>query len=164
MISPMRIFFLIFFGKEKFKMSDIDKYVGTNCLKTHLSLFSLNVGFMTLTQKQMTQIFPRTHNRVVRQLFVQIDKSTLKSWDDITNAFVKQYKYNTLIEVTKSNFKTSFQKQSFIELQNKSFGNFLECHQFIFLYFQIFLKNTFLYIYYFIFNHFFKNTKKIENQ
>ena len=138
-------------------MLDIGKYVGTNCPKTHLSLFFSNIGFMTLTQKQMTQIFPRTHNRVVRQLFVQIDKSTLKSWNDITNAFVKQYKYNTLIEVTKSNFKTSFQK---IVLKNNPLSSYrikvLVIWNIINLFFCIFkyFLKIFFYLYYFIFNHF----------
>lgn len=83
-------FFPEVFNPEKFKMPDIDKYDGTGCPKTHPQLFFSNVGSMGLTQKQMAKIIPRTLSGAAVRWFAQIDKSTLKSWDDIANAFVKQ--------------------------------------------------------------------------
>lgn len=71
-------------------MPDIDKYDGTGCPKTHPLLFFSNVGSMRLTQKQMAKIFPRILSGAAGRWFTQIDKSTLKSWDDIANAFLKQ--------------------------------------------------------------------------
>lgn len=107
------------FNPEKFKMPDIDKYDGTGCPKTHLQLFFSNVGSMGLTQKQMAQIFPRTLSGAAGRWFAQIEKSTLKSWDDIANAFVKQYNYNTQMEVTRRRLEMTRQRP------NERFTDFL---------------------------------------
>ena len=45
------ILFFNIFRERKVQDACLGKYVGTNCPKTHLSLFFSNVGFMTLTQK-----------------------------------------------------------------------------------------------------------------
>ena len=107
------------FNPEQFKMPDIDKYDGTGCPKTHLQLFFSNVGSMGLTQKQMAQIFPRTLSGAAGRWFAQIEKSTLKSWDDIANAFVKQYNYNTQMEVTRRRLEMTRQRP------NERFTDFL---------------------------------------
>lgn len=104
---------------EKSKMPEIYKYDETRCPKTHLQLFFSNVGSMGLTQKQMAQIFPRTLSGAAGRWFTQIEKSTLKSWDDIANAFLKQYNYNTQIEVTRRGLEMTRQRP------NETFTDFL---------------------------------------
>ena len=75
----------------KFKMPEMDKFDGTACPKTHLKMYVGAMKPLGVGNELLAQLFQRTLTGAAMKWFVDLEDSQKRTWDDICNAFNKQY-------------------------------------------------------------------------
>ncbi|KAF5934451.1 hypothetical protein HYC85_030622 [Camellia sinensis] len=100
-----------------FKMPHIDRFDGSGDPMVHLRLFSNILRPMGLTRLQKLSLFGRTLSGVAVIWYAKLEDDVKRNWDEMAEAFVAQYSYNTQIEVTTRDLETTRQepKESFSE-------------------------------------------------
>ncbi|KAF5932790.1 hypothetical protein HYC85_028961 [Camellia sinensis] len=102
---------------DRFKMPHIDRFDGSGGPMVHLSLFSDVLRLMGLTRLQKLSLFGRTLSGIAVTWYAKLEHSVKRSWEEMAEAFVAQYSYNTQIEITTRDLETTRQepKESFSE-------------------------------------------------
>ncbi|KAF5932946.1 hypothetical protein HYC85_029117 [Camellia sinensis] len=102
---------------DRFKMPHIDRFDGLGDPMVHLSLFSDVLRPMGLTRLQKLSLFGRTLSGIAVTWYAKLEDSVKRSWEEMAEAFVAQYSYNTQIEITTRDLETMRQdpKESFSE-------------------------------------------------
>jgi len=103
----------------KFKMPNMDKFDGTTCPKTHLKMYVGALNPFGLNSELLAQLFQQSLTGAALRWFVSLDRSKIKNWEDICNAFNTQYHYNLEVDVTRRELETTRQKN------NEPFSSFL---------------------------------------
>ncbi|KAF5934346.1 hypothetical protein HYC85_030517 [Camellia sinensis] len=100
---------------DRFKMPQIDRFDGSGDPMVHLRLFSDILRPMGLTRPQKLSLFGRTLSGVAAIWYAKLEDDVKRSWDEMAEAFVAQYSYNTQIEITTRDLETTRQehKESF---------------------------------------------------
>ncbi|KAL7257818.1 hypothetical protein ACSBR1_004016 [Camellia fascicularis] len=106
---------------DRFKMPHIDRFDGSGDPMVHLSLFSDVLRPMGLTRSQKLSLFGRTLSGIAAIWYAKLEDSVKRSWEEIAEAFVAQYSYNTQIEITTRDLETTRQepKESFSEFVSR---------------------------------------------
>ncbi|MCQ3971487.1 hypothetical protein FK511_29700, partial [Klebsiella pneumoniae] len=83
----------------------------------HLRLFSDVLRPMGLTRLQKLSLFGRTLSGVASAWYAKLGDDVKRNWDEMAEAFILQYSYNTQIEITTRDLETTRQepKESFSE-------------------------------------------------
>ncbi|KAF5934477.1 hypothetical protein HYC85_030648 [Camellia sinensis] len=102
---------------NSFKMPHIDRFDGSGDPMVHLSLFSDILRPMGLTRLQKLSLFGRTLSGIAVTWYAKLEDSVKRSWEEMAEAFVAQYSYNTQIEITTRDLETMRQepRESFSE-------------------------------------------------
>ncbi|KAF5931962.1 hypothetical protein HYC85_028133 [Camellia sinensis] len=95
---------------DSFKMPQIDRFDGSRDPMVHLRLFSDILWLMGLTQPQKLSLFGRTLSGVAAIWYAKLEDEVKRSWDEMAEAFVAQYSYNTQIEITTRDLETTRQE------------------------------------------------------
>ncbi|KAF5932703.1 hypothetical protein HYC85_028874 [Camellia sinensis] len=98
-------------------MPHIDRFDGSGDPMVHLRLFSDILRPMGLTRLQKLSLFGRTLSGVAAIWYAKLEDDVKRSWDEMAEAFILQYSYNTQIEITTRDLETTRQepKESFSE-------------------------------------------------
>ncbi|KAL7224487.1 hypothetical protein ACSBR1_025860 [Camellia fascicularis] len=96
---------------DRFKMPHIDPFDGSGDPMVHLHLFSDILRPMGLTTAQKLSLLSQTMSGIVAKL----EDFVKQNWEELAEAFIAQYSYNTQIEVTTRDLETTRQgpKESF---------------------------------------------------
>ena len=94
---------------EKFRMLDLDKFEETEDPNVHLRMYVRALSPMGIRRELLGHLVQRTLTRVALCLFLNLDPTKIRTWEDIFNVFVYQYVYNTQLDVTTKEPKTSCQ-------------------------------------------------------
>lgn len=78
----------------KFKVYDFKKYKGLDCPKNHLRNFSRKMVAYAYDEKMLIHYFKDNLSGTSLKWYMQLEKAHICTWEDITNAFLRQYKYN----------------------------------------------------------------------
>ncbi|XP_050914773.1 uncharacterized protein LOC127129670 [Lathyrus oleraceus] len=78
----------------KFKTPDFEKYKGVSCLNNHLRMFVRNMAAYAANEKLMMHSFQDSLSRASLDWYMQLERTHVKTWEDLANAFLRQYKYN----------------------------------------------------------------------
>ena len=81
----------------------IDGYL-FNLKIVHLRMFVGTLQPMGLEPKMFCNLFHRTLSGAAAQWFLSLEDSKTRNWEDIMDAFVAQYNYNTQLDVTLMGF------------------------------------------------------------
>ena len=94
---------------DKFKWP-LEKFDGSGCPTTHLRSFTgiLRIG-RRFTDEQLGQAFQFSLSGGAHKWFLHLKPSQIKSWVDITTAFVEHYSYNTEVETHRRQLETIMQ-------------------------------------------------------
>ena len=95
---------------DRFKMPQIDRFDGSGDPMVHLRLFSDILRPMGLTRPQKLSLFGRTLSGVAAIWYAKLEDEVKRSWDEMAEAFVAQYSYNTQIEITTRDLETTRQE------------------------------------------------------
>ena len=85
----------------KFKMPEIERYTGINCPRIHLRLYSTIMRADGLDEAQMIMFFPMSLSSVAQQWFASLDVSCRQTWDDLNQEFLRQFAFNTVINISR---------------------------------------------------------------
>lgn len=95
---------------DRFKMLHIDRFNGFGDPTVHLRLFSDILQPMGLTRLQKLSLFGRTLLGIAAIWYAKLEDSMKRSWEEMAEAFIAQYSYNTHIEVTTRNLEGTRQE------------------------------------------------------
>ena len=83
----------------KFMMPEIERYMGISYLRIHLRLYSTVMRAHGLDEAQMIMFFPMSLSGVAQHWFASLDISRRRTWDDLTQKFLRQFAFNIVIDV-----------------------------------------------------------------
>ncbi|XP_058760043.1 uncharacterized protein LOC131633346 [Vicia villosa] len=79
---------------RKFKIPDFEKYKGLTCPRNHLRMYVRKMAAYAHDQKLMIHFFQESLSGASIDWYMQLEKSSVRSWNDLANTFLKHYKYN----------------------------------------------------------------------
>src|SRR4051812_24473419 len=77
---------------HKFKIPDFEKYKGLTCPRNHLRMYVQKMAAYAHDQKLMIHFFQDSLSGASVDWYMQLEKSYIRSWNDLANTFLKQYK------------------------------------------------------------------------
>ncbi|XP_077217858.1 uncharacterized protein LOC143852360 [Tasmannia lanceolata] len=89
----------------RFKVSDMDKYDGTGCPRSHLMSVLPLLQQHGLSPEQVALLFPRSLIEVAKKWFLSLKSEEIRTLEDIANRFVEQFSMEEGIDVTKRDLK-----------------------------------------------------------
>ena len=85
----------------EFRMPDIERYTGIGCPRIHLQLYNAVMRGHRLDEAQMIMLFPLSLSGAAQRWFASIDPSRLRTWADFEHEFIRQYSFNTVVDVSR---------------------------------------------------------------
>ena len=85
----------------KFRMADIERYTGIGCPRIHLQLYSAVMRGHRLDEAQMIMLFPLSLSGATQHCFSSSDPSRCRTWADLGQEFIRQYSFNTVVDVSR---------------------------------------------------------------
>jgi len=79
---------------HKFKVPEFEKYKGTTCPRSHLTMYSRKMTVYAYDDKLLIHFFQDNLVGVALSWYTHLEASRIRSWMDLVDAFLKQYKYN----------------------------------------------------------------------
>ena len=84
----------------KFRMPEIERYTGIGCPCIHLRLYSTMMAH-DLDETQMIMLFPMSLSETTQRWFTSLDVSHHRTWDDLAQEFLRQFAFNTILDVSR---------------------------------------------------------------
>eukprot|EP00261_Vitis_vinifera_P030644 XP_019071887.1 PREDICTED: uncharacterized protein LOC109121615 [Vitis vinifera] len=85
----------------EFRMPDIERYTGIGCPRIHLQLYSTVMRGHRLDEAQMIMLFPLPLSGSAQRWFASLDPSRRRTWADLGQEFIRQYYFNTIVDVSR---------------------------------------------------------------
>ena len=85
----------------KFRMLEIERYTSIGYPRIHLKLYSTVMRAHGLDEAHMVMFFPMSLSSAAQYWFASLDISRRRTWDDITQEFLRQFAFNTIIGVSR---------------------------------------------------------------
>ncbi|XP_034689110.1 uncharacterized protein LOC117916980 [Vitis riparia] len=85
----------------EFRMPDIERYTGIGCPRIHLQLYSTVMRGHRLDETQMIMLFPLSLSGAAQRWFASLDPSRRRTWADLGQEFIRQYSFNTIVDVSR---------------------------------------------------------------
>ncbi|KAJ9189546.1 hypothetical protein P3X46_000826 [Hevea brasiliensis] len=94
----------------KFKVPDFDKYTGNSDPRIHLATYIAKMSALTEDDKLLVHFFHESLSEAALRWCIQLDRSKLRSWKDLADAFLKQYKFNCDVAPTRRDLQNLVQR------------------------------------------------------
>ncbi|KAI5390683.1 hypothetical protein KIW84_075835 [Lathyrus oleraceus] len=78
----------------KFKVPDFEKYKGNTCPLSHLVMCARKMSTQTDNDQLLIHYFQDSLSGAALRWYMSLDSANIRSFNDLGEAFVKQYKYN----------------------------------------------------------------------
>ncbi|RDX71178.1 hypothetical protein CR513_49507, partial [Mucuna pruriens] len=79
---------------HKFKIPYFNKYKWNSCPRNHLISYCRKMASHTHDDKLLIHLFQESLTRVAYSWYLNLEKGQIRTWKDLAEAFLKQYKYN----------------------------------------------------------------------
>ena len=93
----------------RFKISDAEKFDGTGDPKQHVRRYLSITKMKGLNEKQTLHAFPLSLTGGASRWYYSLDPWKTKVWNELVELFVDQFIFNTTIDVTLRDLKTTKQ-------------------------------------------------------
>ncbi|RDX60684.1 hypothetical protein CR513_61155, partial [Mucuna pruriens] len=77
-----------------FKTSEFDKYKGSSYPRVHLAMYCWKMAVYIYDDKILIHCFQDSLTGVALNWYINLEHGRIKTWRDLAEAFLKQYKYN----------------------------------------------------------------------
>ncbi|KAJ9170560.1 hypothetical protein P3X46_018659 [Hevea brasiliensis] len=94
----------------KFKIPDFDKYTGNSDPRIHLATYIAKMSALTEDDRLLVHFFHESLSGAALRWCIQLDRSKLRSWKDLADAFLKQYKFNCDVAPTRRDLQNLVQR------------------------------------------------------
>ena len=78
----------------KFHILDFDKYNGRGCPIAHLKAYDGDLAQLQADEKLLIRLFHKSLTGPALKCFTSLDMATIKTWNDLSQAFLEQYSFN----------------------------------------------------------------------
>jgi hypothetical protein len=95
---------------QKFKVPTFDKYNGSSCPETHIQAFVRKISAYTMDQKLWMYFFQDSLSGGSLEWYTKLRSSDIKSWQDLGDAFFKQYQFNADMAPSRTQLQGMSQK------------------------------------------------------
>ncbi|XP_050876089.1 uncharacterized protein LOC127079759 [Lathyrus oleraceus] len=101
----------------KFKTPDFDKYKGHTCPKSHLIMYYRKMAAHVEDDKLVVHCFQDSLSGAPSKWYLSLDQSRIRCFQDLSDTFIKHYKYNMDMAPDRRQLQSMFQhdKESFKE-------------------------------------------------
>ncbi|XP_050875250.1 uncharacterized protein LOC127078874 [Lathyrus oleraceus] len=101
----------------KFKTPDFEKYKGHTCPKSHLIMYYRKMAAHVEDDKLMIHCFQDSLSGAPSKWYLSLDQNRIRCFQDLSDAFIKHYKYNMDMAPDRRQLQSMFQhdKESFKE-------------------------------------------------
>jgi hypothetical protein len=79
---------------KKFRVPEFIKYIGTQCPVTHLKSYCNKMAEVVHDEKILMHFFQDSLSGAALNWYMILDNTRIRSWGNLVDAFIKQYKYN----------------------------------------------------------------------
>jgi hypothetical protein len=79
---------------QNFRVPEFVKYIGTQCLVTHLKAYYNKMYEVVYDEKLLIHFFQDNLSDATFIWYMWLDNTKVKKWKDLVNAFIRQYKFN----------------------------------------------------------------------
>ncbi|CAK8562863.1 unnamed protein product [Lathyrus sativus] len=104
----------------KFKVPEFSKYKGLSCPNIHLKMYCRKMAAYARDEKLMIHCFQDSLSGASLEWYMQLERNSVRTWAELADAFVKQYKYNTDLAPNRT------QLQSMTQKDNESFKEYAQ--------------------------------------
>ena len=116
----------------KFSMPEIERYTGINFPRIHLRLYSTVMRAHRLDGAYMVMFFPMSLSGAAQRWFASLDVSRYRTWDDLAQEFLRQFAFNTVIDVSRRELEALRLRPdesvtSFISRWRKKISQIIDC-------------------------------------
>jgi hypothetical protein len=95
----------------KVSIPKADNYNGSGDPKQHLRQYLSFVKMKGLNEIQVLNAFPFSLSGSASKWYYTLDMGKVKGWTDLVNAFLTQFSFNTMIDITLRDLETTKQKE-----------------------------------------------------
>ncbi|RDY02313.1 hypothetical protein CR513_14255, partial [Mucuna pruriens] len=85
-----------------FKTPEFDKYKGSSCLRMHLAMYCQKMVAYVQEDKILVHYFQDSLSRASLNRYVNLERGHIRTWKDLAEAFLKQYRYNEEMALDRS--------------------------------------------------------------
>jgi len=78
----------------KFKVLEFEKYKGTSYPRNHLTMYCRKMAAHARDEKLLMHFFQDNLVDTTLSWYMRLELARIRSWNDLVDAFLKQYKYN----------------------------------------------------------------------
>jgi hypothetical protein len=78
----------------KFKVPEFEKYKGNSCPRSHLVMYDRKMSTQTDNHQLLIHYFQDSLTGVVLKWYMGLDSTNVRTFNDLGEAFIRQYKYN----------------------------------------------------------------------
>ncbi|XP_058776649.1 uncharacterized protein LOC131650968 [Vicia villosa] len=112
----------------KFKVPDFEKYKGNSCPQSHLTMYCRKMATHTDDDKLLIHYFQDSLTGAALKWYMGLDSTHISSFDDLVEAFSRQYKYNVDMAPDRDQLRAMAQKkkESFKEMVASAPTDFTE--------------------------------------
>jgi len=97
---------------SKFKVPEFDKYKGTSCPKSHLTMYCRKMASHACDDKLLIHFFQDSLTGATLNWYMHLERSRICYWKNLANAFFRQYKYNIDMAPDRLDLQTMSKKDS----------------------------------------------------
>ena len=94
----------------KFKAPSFDKYNGTSCPRTHVQAYYRKISAYTDDEKMWMYFFQDSLSGASLDWYMDLKKESVRSWRELGEAFLRQYKHNMDMAPSRTQLQSLFQK------------------------------------------------------
>ena len=95
----------------KFKVPDFEKYQGNTCPRNHLVMYVRKMSAYSNDQDLLIHFFQESLTGVAIRWYMDLDNTKIRTFHDLGEAFVQQYKYNLDLAPDRDQLRAMAQKK-----------------------------------------------------
>ncbi|XP_050893030.1 uncharacterized protein LOC127098462 [Lathyrus oleraceus] len=97
---------------QKFKVPDLPKYKGLSCPRIHLTMYCRKMASHIDNDNLLIHCFQDSLTGASLDWYISLERSKIRSWRDLSEAFLKQYKYNLDMAPTRLQLQNQSQRSN----------------------------------------------------
>ncbi|CAL1413021.1 unnamed protein product [Linum trigynum] len=106
---------------HKFKMPEFEKYEGATCPRSHMVMYCNKMANHIRDEKLMIHCFQNSLSGPALRWYMQLERSKVKRWQDLADAFFRHYKHNQDLAPDREDLRNmeKHEKESFREYAHR---------------------------------------------
>lgn len=97
---------------QKSKVPDLPKYKGLRCLRNHITMYYRNMASYIDNDELLFHCFLDILSGASLDWYMNLEPGKIRTWKDLSEAFLNQYKYNLDMAPTRLQLQNQSQRSN----------------------------------------------------